>query len=215
MITSYDQFTLGAFCALADIDARELDDLDRQVEILAVLSGATTDDILRLPLDEYSRRVLASRFLDEPMPQRLPQRSYKVGEFDLAPVRDMKHLTTAQFVDFKTFVDSADGDKTTLIRLTPQLLSCMLTPKGRDYCDGYDPMDVQAALRDHLRADDAIALSAFFLASWMKRSARILASSRRVAKRMKRRDILRKIREVRQSRKVLLTTSPHAGDGRR
>ena len=213
MITTFADLTLGAMLRLSAIPD-DMDALDRQVAILAVLSGCTEDEILALPLAEYSRRVAASRFLDRDLPQRLPQRSYKCGPFTLVPVKDFKKITTAQFVDFKTFTDQAGGDERKLSALTVELLSCMLTPEGRDYCDGYDPIDVQAAIRDHLRADDAVALSAFFLARWMRLSRRILASSRRIARRNKMTDTLAKIRELTRSRKALTSTRPAGGGSR-
>lgn len=213
MITTFADLTLGAMLRLYAIPD-DMDALDRQVAILAVLSDCTEDEILALPLAEYSRRVAASRFLDRDLPQRLPQRSYKCGPFTLVPVKDFKKITTAQFVDFKTFTDQAGGDERKLSALTVELLSCMLTPEGRDYCDGYDPIDVQAAIRDHLRADDAVALSAFFLAKWMRLSRRILASSRRIARRNKMTDTLAKIRELTRSRKALTSTRPAGGGSR-
>ena len=213
MITTFADLTLGAMLRLSAIPD-DMDALDRQVAILAILSNQTEDEILALPLAEYSRRVAASRFLDRDLPQRLPQRSYKCGPFTLVPVKDFKKITTAQFVDFKTFTDQAGGDERKLSALTVELLSCMLTPEGRDYCDGYDPIDVQAAIRDHLRADDAVALSAFFLAKWMRLSRRILASSRRIARRNKMTDTLAKIRELTRSRKALTSTRPAGGGSR-
>lgn len=213
MITTFADLTLGAMLRLSAIPD-DMDALDRQVAILAILSNQTEDEILALPLAEYSRRVAASRFLDRDLPQRLPQRSYKCGPFTLVPVKDFKKITTAQFVDFKTFTDQAGGDERKLSALTVELLSCMLTPEGRDYCDGYDPIDVQAAIRDHLRADDAVALSAFFLARWMRWSGRILTSSRRIARRNKMTDTLAKIRELTRSRKALTSTRPAGGGSR-
>ena len=214
MIDSFAKLNIGAMLRLSAIP-EDIEPLDRQVAILAVLSDCTEDEILSLPLDEYARRVAASRFLDNDMPVRLPQRSYKCVDFVLVPVRDMAKITTAQFIDFKTYTDRAQGDARRLSGLTVELLSCMLVPQGCDYCDGYDPQEVQEAIRDHMRADDALALSAFFLTRWMRSSRRILASSRRTARRLKMGMTLEKIRTLRQMRKALLTTSPRAGAGTR
>lgn len=214
MITTYQDLPVGVMLKLAALDDRHFeDDLERQVAIIAILSGETEDAVLSLPLDEYTRRVVASRFLDGDFPQRLPQRSYKVGPFELVPVRDMRKVTTAQFVDFKTFADQGSG--TAFTSKTVEMLSCMLVPKGHTYCEGYDPLDVQAAIRDHLRADDAVALSAFFLASWMKSSKRILISSRREARRLKSRQTLEKIRTLLATRRALTRGTPtrRNGDG--
>lgn len=212
MIQDFEHLTLGAMLRLSAIPT-DIEPLDRQVAILAVLSGCSEDEILALPLNIYSARVAASRFLDDDLPQRIPQRSYKCGDFTLEPVRDFKHITTAQFVDFKTFADQAGGDEAKLSQMTVELLSCMLVPKGHAYCDDYDPVDVQAAIRDHLRADDAVALTAFFLARWTRLSKHILASSRRIAARSKRKDLLRKIGQLRTMRRSLLTRSPRNGGG--
>lgn len=214
MIDNSQDLKLGAMLRLQAIPD-DIDPLDRQVAILAVLSGCSEDDILALPLDEYSRRVSASRFLDRDLPKRVPQRSYKCGAFTLEPVRDFRKITTAQFVDFKTFMEQAGHDERKVAAITVELLSCMLVPAGHTYCDDYDPMDVQAAIRDHLRADDAVALSAFFLSRWMRSSRRILTSSRRIARRMRRKDLLAKIRDLLTMRRNLLTTTPRAGDGSR
>lgn len=214
MTTFYKDLTLGAFLRLMAIP-EDIDPLDRQVAILAVLSDCTEDEILSLPLAEYSKRVAASRFLDEEMPKRLPQRSYKCGDFNLVPVRDFKKITTAQFIDFKTFTEQAGGDARRISSLTVELLSCMMTPDGCDYCDGYDPVEVQDAIRNHLRADDALALSAFFLSRWIRLSDNILTSSRRIARRNKMTDTLRKIREVKQKQKLVLTSTRPNGAGSR
>ena len=62
MIANYQDLTLGAFLRLYAIPD-DMEPLDRQVAILAVLSGCTEDEILALPLAEYTSRVRLSRFL--------------------------------------------------------------------------------------------------------------------------------------------------------
>lgn len=211
MIDNYSKLNLGAMLKLSAIPD-DMDPVDRQAEVLAVLSGCTADEIQRLPLQEYMRRVVAASFLDEDLPARLPQRSYKVGDFELVPVRSARHALTAQFTDFKRYAEMSGGDSGRLFAYTAELLSCMMVPRGCQYCDGYDVMDVQDAIRSDMRADDAVALSAFFLASWMKSSRRILRYSRRTARRMKMKATLAKIADLRMMRRRLMTSRP-VGDG--
>jgi len=210
MISTFSDLTLGVFLKLAAIP-EDIDPLDRQAEILAALSGCTAEDIYALPIEEYMHRVAASRFLEADLPKRIPQRWYLCGDFELECIRDWRTMTTAQFVDFKTYADRMDEKERAL---SVELLSCMLTPRGRAYCDGYDPVDVQASIRDHMRADDAVALSAFFLARWMRWSRHILACSRRAARKLRRRDIRREAREtMRKGRRMLRTPSRRSGAG--
>lgn len=211
MIDNFSKLNIGALIKLSALP-EDMDPSDRQVAVLAILSGQTPDEIERLPIQEYMRRVVSSSFLDEDLPVRIPQRSYSVGGFELVPVRDKRKVLTAQFTDFKKYTEMAGADSVRLFTLTPELLSCMMVPRGHLYCDDYDVLDVQTAIRDELRADDAVALSAFFLALWMKSSRRILRYSQRTARRKKMKATLAKIADLRKMRHRLTTSRP-VGDG--
>lgn len=199
MVDSYSKLNIGTMLKLASLD-EGLTPEDRQVSILAILSGCSEQEILDLPLQEYSRRVVASRFLDEDMPKRLPQKRYKVGEFDLVPAMDYRKVTTAQFYDFKMFSDLGTSKGGDLSSVMIPMLSCMMIPKGKKYCEGYEPEEVQEAIRDNLRADDAIALHAFFLACWARSLRRILRYSRKEARKIggreRRREIVWEIKDL-------------------
>lgn len=141
--------------AIQDDAAR--DEVDKQVATLALLTGASEREILNLPIAEYSGLAAAARFLGErpAIPSRIAA-SYVCGPFRLKPTADFRKVTAAQYIDFQTFAPEGDA------RFV-ELLSVFLVPEGKAYNDGYDVLEVQAAIRADLSVLDALALSAFFL----------------------------------------------------
>lgn len=157
MITSHDQLPLGAYLDILALQERDMDDIDRRVAILAILTGKTEREVLNVPIADVSAWSDAAAFLERPaaIPKRIAS-SYRLGGFDLVPTTDLNKITTAQYIDFRTFAPEGDA------RLV-ELASVFLVPRGKPYADGYDIAEVQQAIREELTVTDALALSAFFL----------------------------------------------------
>lgn len=160
MITDYNQLPLGKFLEVQEVSKREdLEDIDKQVKVLAILSDLPESDILHMPIYEYKTLAEASAFLErEDTSHYQAAREYRLGGMVLVPTYDFKKLETAQYVDFQTFAPLAE------VRMV-ELLSCLLIPKGHRYNEGYDIADVQKVIREDLSTTDAFALAAFFLHS--------------------------------------------------
>ena len=130
-------------------------------------------------------------------------KSYPVGEFVLVPVTDMRKITTAQYIDFQTF--SKDKEKNLV-----EMLSCFLVPRGCNYNDGYDILDVHRAIREEMSVAEVIALLAFFFKSWADSIRDTLSSSIKEAMRVR----TDKVTKERMRRKILeFTLSRRSGDG--
>ena len=157
MITTYEALTMGQYQEIDRITrdpARE--ELETQVGILAILTGKTEPELLRLPLAEYTTLAGQSAFLREPLAQ-VPKvrREYECGPFKLRPAKDYTRLTTGQYIDFQGFTKNELD--------FCGLLSVLMVPAGKTYGEGYDPLEVREAIRDHLPMPDGMALIAFFL----------------------------------------------------
>lgn len=171
-IDTYGRLPLGTYWQILQICKDEgRDELVRQVAIISLLSGLTEDEVLDLPLSEYSSMAARMRFLEEsPATDGKPRKSYSVDGWTLIPVADARRMTAAQYIDFQSFAkQGAEG--------VPGLLSCLLVPEGRCYGHGYDPAEIQTAVRDHMSVEDALRLQAFFLASCRRSMADTLSSS--------------------------------------
>lgn len=156
---SFATLPLGTWLDILAVNADEgRDEIDKQVGTIALLTGRTERDILHLPLTEYQALARRADFLGQ-VPERLPRaaNSFKAGPFLLCPELDIRKITAAQYVDFRTF--APQGEKALV-----ELLSVALVPKGASYNDGsYDIVEVQDAIRNDITVEQALSLCAFFL----------------------------------------------------
>lgn len=167
MITSYKELSFSKYQKILAIVENGGNIEDYQPEILAILTDQSVDEVLHLPLMEYQTLVKASEFLfEEPKKTEPVQKVYRVGKFELKPVRDIRRLTTSQYIDFQAFSKDAENK-------IVEILSVFMVPVGSEYADmeghygkPYDVMEVQDAIREHLPITDAVALFAFFLHSF-------------------------------------------------
>ena len=162
IIDNYRELPIGDYQdILALCKDESLEELDRQVKILSILTKVDEDTLLNLPIQEF--KVLTSRmgFLEKDLPTKVIKLadSYKIGKFELVPVTDMRKVITAQYIDFQSFHQAGFEDHFV------EILSCLLVPKGKKYNQDYDIIEVQDAIRKDLNVHDAASLYAFFIFS--------------------------------------------------
>lgn len=162
MITSYKQLPVGLYLDICEASQdTSMDELAKQVRILALLSGTSDDEILNMPIADYQRAVVASDFLQrEYQPSGRCASSYKVGGYDLRPFADWTKMTAAQFIDYQTY--AGKGTEPHIV----EIVSVVLVPAGKKYGDGYDVADVQRAIRDNLSVADVLDIVAFFFSQY-------------------------------------------------
>lgn len=205
IIDNFNRLTLGMYQEIQEISRNEsLEDIDRQVQILSVLTGVAEEEILHLPITEYKELVVKAGFLDPSNINYHPiAKKYLVGKFELIPLRDFRKMETCQYIDFQTYAPDLDNHLV-------EFLSVILVPKGHRYNEGYDILEVQKAIRDGMSVSDGVSMAGFFL-TWCRRSIQDSLNyskqeAMRIKDKTKREEILHKIQE--QER--LLQTS---GDG--
>lgn len=205
IIDNFNRLTLGMYQEIQEISRNEsLEDIDRQVQILSVLTGVAEEEILHLPITEYKELVVKAGFLDPSNINYHPiAKKYLVGKFELIPLRDFRKMETCQYIDFQTYAPDLDNHLV-------EFLSVILVPKGHRYNEGYDILEVQKAIREEMSVSDGVSLAGFFL-TWCRKSIKDSLNyskqeAMRIKDKTKREEILKRIEE--QER--LLQTS---GDG--
>lgn len=164
IIDNFNRLTLGLYQEIQAVSSNEsLDDIDKQVQILSILTGEAEEEILHLPITEYKELVVKAGFLD---PQNITchpiAKKYLVGRFELIPLRDFRKMETCQYIDFQTYAPDLDNHLV-------EFLSVILVPKGHRYNEGYDIMEVQKAIREEMSVSDGVSLAGFFL-TWCRKS---------------------------------------------
>ena len=194
IIDSFNKLTLGKYMEIQEVSRNEsLEDIDKQVQILSILTGVAEDELLHLPLPEYKELVVKSGFLaPENINYHPVAKKYILGKFELIPCRDFRKIETCQYIDFQTYAPDLD-------KYLVEFLSVILVPKGHRYNEGYDILEVQQAIREEMSVSDGVSLAGFFL-TWCKKSIKdSLNYSKREAMgikdKTKREEILRRIAE--------------------
>lgn len=163
MIDNYRNLPIGKYLEIVALSQdQSVDALTQQVKTIAILTDMTDEQVLALPIMEYKELAGKTIFLEKEYDGKLMvAKSYRVGGFELIPVKDFTKIITAQYVDFQTF--SKEGEKYLV-----ETLSTLLVPKGKKYNEGYDMTDVHKAIRENLSVADVLSLYAFFLTLWVK-----------------------------------------------
>lgn len=204
IIQSYRELPIGDYQdILALCKDESLEELDRQVKILSILTKMDEDTLLNLPIQEF--KVLTSRmgFLEKDLPTKVTrlEKSYKIGKFELVPVTDMRKVITAQYIDFQSFHQAGFEEHFV------EILSCILIPKGMKYNQDYDIIEVQDAIRKDLNVHDAASLYAFFIFSCRESIKDMLTFSLQETQKIKDKEKREKIQGQIKDQIRLLVTS--------
>lgn len=158
MINDYKKLPIGKWLEIRDVQRDEAieDKYTKTVAMLSILSDIPEEELYDLKLEDFSKMTGEMAFLMKEVPQVPVCDRYKLGEYNLVLVRDLKELTASQFIDYQTFIKDTD-------KYIVELLSIFLIPRGKKYCKDYDIVDVQKAIRENLSIADAMSVSAFFL----------------------------------------------------
>lgn len=168
MIDSYEKLTVGKYLEIKEILEDNANELDKNVRMIAVLGDFDEEDVLEFPLPVFNRYIQATGFLLETPRKRNVSTTYVLGGQKLDVQLNVEGMTTAQFIDYQTFIK--DDNKIV------ELLSVFLIPKGKKYNKEYDIIEVQKLIRDNLNILDALGMSAFFL-TWFQALSKVTVTS--------------------------------------
>lgn len=192
IIESYNKLPIGLYLQICEADERLEEDIDKAVSRIAILSGLTEREVLNLEIPIFQELNQKAKFLEQDAPRNKIASRYEVGDYILIPCKDMRKMTTGQYIDFQAYSKEAD-------KYIIDILSCFLVPEGMTYNEGYDIEDVKIQIKDNLSVCDVNALSDFFLHSLIASITASLSCSERAAMRMKdspkKTEMLRKIAE--------------------
>lgn len=196
IVDSYGKLTIGDYMEIVKVCKNDsLEELDKQVKIMSILTKVDEDTLLNLPIYEYRKLSAQMAFLERDIPKKVSRlaSSYKIGKFELVPVTDMRKVITAQYIDFQTFHQAGFEDHFV------EILSCLLVPKGKKYNQEYDIIEVQDAIRRDLNVHDGASLYAFFIFSCRESMKDMLTFSlqeaRKIKDKEKREEMMKKILE--------------------
>ena len=154
---NWNQITISDYMSFLDISKRE-DAVDVEIGIVALLCDCDEEEILALPIPEYQRLRRHAQFMGKfPEISGKSPKSITIGDFKYDVITDMTKLTTAQYIDFQTYL------KMDIEKFLPNMLSIFIVPKGCKYGDDdYNIDDLANDIKEHLPIITAFEMCSFF-----------------------------------------------------
>lgn len=159
MVTSYKEMTLQMYEHLSKIAESDTDDIEKQIQMVSVLTGKSVKEVEDLPISVYHSLAKKTVFLmREPAVEQIKSNTVKINERVYVITNDVTKITTAQYIDFQEYMKQGKD-------LT-NVLSTLLVPKGEKYGEA-DFLEVKKDI-ERLPICTALGLYAFFLQRFAK-----------------------------------------------
>lgn len=193
---NWQQISINDYMELQEIVNRE-DAVDVEVGIVALLCGVDEDEIGKLPILEYQRLRREAQFIASfPEVHNKAPKIITIGDKKYDVITNMRKLTTAQYIDFQTYLKMGDG-----IDNLPNLLSVFILPKGSKYGDeSYDVDKLKNDIKEYLPATTAFEMCGFFQKTFLNSIRNILfylELKMRKAKTEKEKEVKKALQEIR------------------
>lgn len=179
---SWAEVSIKDYKRIEEICKRELDsELEKDIAVLAVLSGVDEDTIYSLPIIELRGLIDQIKWLSEDydFPKEWKTNKLKIDGEEYIINPNINTFTVAQYADFQVIYPKKEDNM-------GRFLSIFIIPRGKKYNEGYDPIELADRLEEVLTINDWNRICFFFLVAWTLSIAVSLRSSiKDLKKRMK------------------------------
>lgn len=182
MITSYEEMSVGIFMEVKDILMdKTTSELEKRVRLLAILNNKSEEEIMGIPISKLTSMVSSMEFLSQQPKTKTPPNEITLNGNVYEIKYDVQNITTAQYIDFQTFIKDYD-------KYMVELASIVIIPKGKKYNEGYDIVAVQRDIRDYMSIVDLSSVCFFFVQLYKGLMGSLASYSIRQMKKMMRRE---------------------------
>ena len=165
---NWDEITWREYEQIEQILNTDIPSDYKAVHLVSVLTGKSVDEIEKLTVPQFTRLAEHLKFLETEPETHTHQFEYTVNGREYTFTGEIEDITTAQYVDYRTYMSKEEKD-------VVELMSVFLIPKGHDYNDGYDMQQVKSDIGDMCWLD--IRAASFFFRIWLSCYTLILKSS--------------------------------------
>lgn len=211
MIDSYNKLTLAKYQELYSIEWSEMNEIDIQANMIAILNDMSVDEVMDLPINEYKKMVQSTVFLTkEPVINKRIPNKLKLNDAEYEIIKQVKDMTAGQYIDYQQYLSFNDLDK-----YLPHILSCFIIPKGKKYGD-YDIELTIKEIAEYLTVEEALNIAGFFMKQFRSLTKATLFSlewkMKRMAKKEKNETMKEKMMEAVKALRTLRNIIKN-GDG--
>lgn len=169
----WSEVSLKQYIEITDVVAIDMDELDKQVKILSILTKESEDDICAIPLPRLKEAIRACAFIYGKPELKATEDFIKIGGKRFRINKMLNTISGAEYIDMTSLVK----DPKQITANLPKIIAIFLHPvnifgfKQRKYYDkGFQTLESRMAtaklIEDNLMMDKVMNLSGFFLRSW-------------------------------------------------
>lgn len=201
---SWDNISIEKYYKIEDILNSSDEDLDKQVQLLSVITGKSEEYYYSLPINEAAQEIQNLVFLNrfELIPKYRPKK-IKIVDREFYVMSDPSQMSYGAFIDYQAYIKKPLRDS------MGYLLTLFVIPEGKKYNDGYDLVELEKFFRENMAFREAQSLLSFFLMTYLKSyqdSLKYLVKKMRKMKNQEEKEeILQKMRELNQRMKNLIS----------
>ena len=176
---NWDSISIQKYYDINDILNGDEDDITKNVRLVALIMDKDESEVWDMDLAEVGGYIAKLQFLNKfDLPQNT---SLKINlpNYKLYVMKDLTKINIAQYVDYQNFAQMGLRDG------IEKILSIFLIPEGCSYNTGYDIIDLQKEIREHMSFRVAEGLLGFFLKRYSELLIRSLVYCRRMMKKTK------------------------------
>lgn len=162
---SWKEITVNVYQRLIDAvnsaeitDDETLNNINKEIAMLAVLCECDEDEIAGISKNEFVRLSNESNFLSE-MPKVKIQDKYTINGKKYEVFLSLRDMNMSQYIDFQTFYKDTN-------KYFKELLAIFLLPVGKKYGEGYNIEEVIDDIGNHLSIVDANSILFFFVIAY-------------------------------------------------
>lgn len=159
MIDSYEKLTIGKYREILALEKE--DDTTYGIQILSILSDIDEDDLMDMPLDEFTSMMAKTKFLYKEVNKidyKHLGKTLTINGKKYRIIKDAKDMTAGQYIDYKSYIT-----KENFFDMLPYILTVFIVPDGCKYGNGYDTAELAKELNDNLDIRTALCIADFFL----------------------------------------------------
>lgn len=181
--TSWDGVSISKWKKLMELGkgAENMRSEEFNIEVLSIMTGMSVEEIENLPLVTVQSLLSSISFINQPpTPDKSRiKRSYTINGKKYVVFKNLKEITTAQYIDFQSY--SKDMDKN-----ISEILAIFLIPEGHKYNEGYDIDETINDIEDNdtLGIGAVLGLMSFFGKLFLRSIQNSLAYSKKAVKKM-------------------------------
>lgn len=162
---NWKEITINVYQRLVDAvnsveitDDETLNNINKEIAMLAVLCECDEDEIAGISKNEFVRLSNECNFLSE-MPKVKITDKYVINGKKYEVFLSLRDMNMSQYIDFQTFYKDTN-------KYFKELLAIFLLPVGKKYGEGYNIEEVIDDIGNHLSIVDANSILFFFVIAY-------------------------------------------------